>query len=324
MTVIWKYTLYKYTYSANGGHMKKDFLAITDCTTQEIQDLFKLAIDIKTKLKKGKSYHVLPGQTLAMIFQKPSARTRVSFEVGMYQLGGHALYLSPNDIGIGKREAVKDIAQVFSRYNEGIMARLFGHEHIIELAENATIPVINGLTDLLHPCQVMSDMLTILEHRGNFDGLKLTYVGDGNNLANSWLNMAARIPMTLNLAIPEGYDPDQEILENAKNTGISTINVMRDPKEAVKGVDVIYTDVWASMGQEKEAEKRKKVFETFQVNQQLVDLADKDVKVMHCLPAHRNDEITDEVVDGPHSIVFDEAENRLHMQKAIMVALMKK
>jgi len=304
--------------------MKKDFLAITDCTTQEIQDLFKLAIDIKTKLKKGKSYHVLPGQTLAMIFQKPSARTRVSFEVGMYQLGGHALYLSPNDIGIGKREAVKDIAQVFSRYNEGIMARLFGHEHIIELAENATIPVINGLTDLLHPCQVMSDMLTILEHRGNFDGLKLTYVGDGNNLANSWLNMAARIPMTLNLAIPEGYDPDQEILENAKNTGISTINVMRDPKEAVKGVDVIYTDVWASMGQEKEAEKRKKVFETFQVNQQLVDLADKDVKVMHCLPAHRNDEITDEVVDGPHSIVFDEAENRLHMQKAIMVALMKK
>jgi len=304
--------------------MKKDFLAITDLTTEEIHEMFKLAIDIKTKLKKGKSYHVLEGQTLAMIFQKPSARTRVSFEVGMFQLGGHALYLSPNDIGIGKREAVKDIAQVFSRYNDGIMARLFGHEHIIELAENATIPVINGLTDLLHPCQVMGDMLTVLEHRGNFDGLKVAFVGDGNNLANSWLNMASRIPMVLNLAIPEGYDPDQTILENARKSGVSEINIFRDPADAVKGVDVIYTDVWASMGQEQEAEKRKKIFAPFQVNQKLVDLAKDDVKVMHCLPAHRGDEITDEVIDGPHSIVFDEAENRLHIQKAIMVALMKK
>ena len=304
--------------------MKKDFLAITDLTTEEIHEMFKLAIDIKTKLKKGQSFHVLEGQTLAMIFQKPSARTRVSFEVGMFQLGGHALYLSPNDIGIGKREAVKDIAQVFSRYNDGIMARLFGHEHIIELAENATIPVINGLTDLLHPCQVMGDMLTVLEHRGNFDGLKLAFVGDGNNLANSWINMAARIPMTLNLAIPEGYDPDQKILADGRKAGISEINIIRDPLDAVKDADVIYTDVWASMGQEKEAEKRKKVFAAFQVNQKLVDLAKDDVKVMHCLPAHRGDEITDEVVDGIHSIVFDEAENRLHMQKAIMVALMKK
>jgi len=304
--------------------MKKDFLAITDLTTEEVHEIFKLAIDIKTKLKKGKSYHVLEGQTLAMIFQKPSARTRVSFEVGMFQLGGHALYLSPNDIGIGKREAVKDIAQVFSRYNDGIMARLFDHEHIIELAENATIPVINGLTDLLHPCQVMGDMLTVLEHRGNFDNLKVAFVGDGNNLANSWLNIASRIPMTLNLAIPEGYDPDTNIYENARNSGISKINIFRDPKEAVQGVDVIYTDVWASMGQESEAEKRKKVFASYQVNQELVDLADKDVKVMHCLPAHRGDEITDEVIDGPHSIVFDEAENRLHIQKAIMVKLMQK
>jgi len=304
--------------------MKKDFLAITDLTTEEVHEIFKLAIDIKTKLKKGKSYHVLEGQTLAMIFQKPSARTRVSFEVGMFQLGGHALYLSPNDIGIGKREAVKDIAQVFSRYNDGIMARLFDHEHIIELAENATIPVINGLTDLLHPCQVMGDMLTVLEHRGNFDNLKVAFVGDGNNLANSWLNIASRIPMTLNLAIPEGYDPDTNIYENAINSGISKINIFRDPKEAVQGVDVIYTDVWASMGQESEAEKRKKVFASYQVNQELVDLADKDVKVMHCLPAHRGDEITDEVIDGPHSIVFDEAENRLHIQKAIMVKLMQK
>ena len=304
--------------------MKKDFLAITDLTTEEVHEIFKLAIDIKTKLKKGKSYHVLEGQTLAMIFQKPSARTRVSFEVGMFQLGGHALYLSPNDIGIGKREAVKDIAQVFSRYNDGIMARLFDHEHIIELAENATIPVINGLTDLLHPCQVMGDMLTVLEHRGNFDNLKVAFVGDGNNLANSWLNIASRIPMTLNLAIPEGYDPDTNIYENARNSGISKINIFGDPKEAVQGVDVIYTDVWASMGQESEAEKRKKVFASYQVNQELVDLADKDVKVMHCLPAHRGDEITDEVIDGPHSIVFDEAENRLHIQKAIMVKLMQK
>jgi len=304
--------------------VKKDFLAITDLSSEEINDMFTLASDLKKKTKSGKKHHVLNGQTLAMIFQKPSARTRVSFEVGMFQLGGHALYLSPNDIGLGKRESVADIARVFSRYNDGIMARVFSHNDVLELGQYASVPVINGLSDLLHPCQVMGDMLTILEHRGGLDGLKLTYIGDGNNLANSWLNMASRIPMQLHLAIPEGFDPDKEILSKVKDSNCSEIKMFRDPKEAVQGVDVIYTDVWASMGQESEAEKRKKIFQEYQVNNQLLKNAATDVKVMHCLPAHRGDEITDEVMDGPHSIVFDEAENRLHIQKAIMVSLMKK
>jgi ornithine carbamoyltransferase len=258
-----------------------------------------------------------------MIFQKPSARTRVSFEVGMFQLGGHALYLAPTDIGLGKRESVADVARVLSRYNHGIMARVFGHDIVEALARQASIPVINGLSDLVHPCQVMGDMLTILEHRGRFDGLKLAYVGDGNNLANSWINIASRIPMQLNLAVPQGYDPDETTLVKGREAGISEINLLRDPKEAVKDVDFIYTDVWASMGQEKEVEKRKKVFKDYQVNEALVAEAKPDVKVLHCLPAHRGDEITDGVMDGPHSIVFDEAENRLHIQKAIMVRLMR-
>ena len=304
--------------------MKKDFLAITDLSTEEIHDMFILASDLKKKTKSGKKHHVLSGQTLAMIFQKPSARTRVSFEVGMFQLGGHALYLSPNDIGLGKRESVADIARVFSRYNDGIMARVFSHNDVLELGQYASVPVINGLSDLLHPCQVMGDMLTILEHRGNLEGLKLTYIGDGNNLANSWLNMASRISMQLHLAVPKGFDPDNDILTKAQESGCSEIKIFRDPKEAVQDVNVIYTDVWASMGQESEIEKRKKIFQDFQVNSQLSKNAKTDVKVMHCLPAHRGDEITDEVMDGPHSIVFDEAENRLHIQKAIMVSLMKK
>ncbi len=303
--------------------MEKDFLAITDLTTEEIHEIFRLAQDLKRNQKRGKRYQPLKGKTLAMIFQKPSARTRVSFEVGMFQLGGSAIYLAPTDIGLGKRESVADIARVFSRYNDGIMARLFGHDLIVELAKYASIPVINGLTDLLHPCQVMGDVLTILEHRGHLDNLKVAFVGDGNNVANSWINMAARIPMRLHLAVPEGYDPDEKILANARNAGISEIVVHRDPVEAVKESDVIYTDVWASMGQEKEAAKRKKIFKSYQVNKELVAKAKPDVKVMHCLPAHRGDEITDDVIDGPHSIVFDEAENRLHIQKAIMVTLMQ-
>jgi len=302
----------------------KDFLTILDLTPDEIYDMFDLARELKAKTKKGEKHHELNGQTLAMIFQKPSARTRVSFEVGMFQLGGHALHLSPNDIGLGKRESVADVARVLSRYNDGIMARVFGHDIVVELGEYASIPVINGLSDLVHPCQVMGDTLTILEHRGNLDNLKVTYIGDGNNLANSWLNMASRLQMTLHLAIPKGFDPDENVLENAQNVGKSKIEIIRDPKEAVRDADIIYTDVWASMGQEKEAEKRKKIFKDFQVNSELVSFAKPDAKVMHCLPAHRGDEITDDVIDGPHSIVFDEAENRLHAQKAIMVALMKK
>jgi len=303
--------------------VKKDFLAITDLTTEEIHELFRLAQDLKQKQKEGKATPLLEGKTLAMIFQKPSARTRVSFEVGMYQLGGHALYLAPADIGLGKRESVADVARVLSRYNDGIMARVFGHEIVEELAQVASVPVINGLSDLFHPCQVMGDMLTILEHLGRLEGLKITYVGDGNNVANSWLNVAARIPMSLRLAIPEGYDPDKTVFSNAKEAGKSDILILRDPAEAVREADVIYTDVWASMGQEKEAAKRKKIFKAYQINKSLVAEAKPDVKVMHCLPAHRGDEITDGVMDGPHSIVFDEAENRLHIQKAILVMLIQ-
>ena len=302
--------------------MKKDFLAITDLTEDEIGNIFQLAISLKKELKSGKRSLRLEGKTLAMIFQKPSARTRVSFETGMFQLGGHALYLAPSDIGLGKRESAADVARVLSRYNDGIMARLFGHALIEDLAKHASIPVINGLTDLLHPCQVMGDMLTILEHRTHLNDLHVTYIGDGNNLANSWLKMASRLPMTLHLAIPEGYDPDQSILEDSKQAGISDIQIIRDPFEAVKNADIIYTDVWASMGKEKEAAKRKKIFKAYQVNEALMRSAGQQVKLMHCLPAHRGEEITDGAIECPQSIVFDQAENRLHIQKAIMVQLM--
>ncbi|MBN1155763.1 ornithine carbamoyltransferase [candidate division KSB1 bacterium] len=302
--------------------MTKDFLSIAELTRDEIDDIFALSQEIKSKLKQGETYHPLKGKTLAMIFQKPSARTRISFETGMFQLGGHALYLAPSDIGVGTRESYADVARVVSRYNDIIMARLFGHEGMIELARHSDVPVINGLTDLLHPCQVMADTLTILEHLGRVEGVHITFVGDGNNLANSWLNFASKYPVKLNLAIPEGFDPDSAILKNARANHASEINILRDPAEAVKNADVIYTDVWASMGQEAEAEKRNKVFQSYQINSALIRHAKPNVLVMHCLPAHRGYEITDEVIDGPHSIVFDEAENRLHVQKAIMVKLL--
>jgi len=302
--------------------MKRDFLHITDFSTEEIIDTFKLAAKIKSYMKEGKDYLPLKGKTMVMIFAKPSARTRVSFETGMIQLGGHAIFLGPNDIGIGKREAIKDIAMVISRYDDIIMARLFGHAHILELAEYSSVPVINGLTDLNHPCQVMADIFTVLEHRGNLDNLKVAFVGDGNNVANSWINLAARLPMHFVLASPGGYDPDPVILENARNTKLSTIEIVHNPADAVKNADVIYTDVWVSMGQEAEKEKRMKDFMPFQVNAELMSHAKPDVKVMHCLPAHRGDEITDEVIDSSNSIVFDEAENRMHVQKAIILKLM--
>ncbi len=302
--------------------MNKDFISIADLTKDEIFELLDLALEIKAKQKRGEEHHELKGQTLAMIFQKPSARTRISFEVGMFQLGGHALYLSPNDIGLGTREAVKDIARVLARYNDGIMARVFGHNDVLELAEYSSVPVINGLSDFNHPCQVMADVLTILEHRKNLDDLKVTFIGDGNNLAHSWLNFASRVPMNLALAIPEGFDADKETVAEAKKTGISEINILRDPKQAVKDADVIYTDVWASMGQEAEAEKKNKAFADYQVNDALMAAAKPDTYVMHCLPAHRGQEITDSVIESKNSIVFDEAENRLHAQKAVMVKLM--
>ena len=304
--------------------MKRDFIAITDLNKDEIYQTFKKASSLKSDLQNGINHHPLAGKTLAMIFQKPSARTRISFEVGMFQLGGHALYLSPSDIGLGKRESVADIARVISRYCDGIMARVFDHNDVVDLAKFASVPVINGLSDLLHPCQVMGDLLTIMENKEMSEQLIITYVGDGNNLANSWLNMASIIPMTLRLAIPEGYDPDPEILNRANRAGVSAIEIFRDPQKSMPGTDVIYTDVWASMGQEDEAKARQKVFEKYQINESLVSAAKDDCVVMHCLPAHRGDEITDEVMDGPHSIVFDQAENRLHIQKAIMIKLMAK
>ncbi len=303
--------------------MKRDFLAITDFSAAEIKEIFDLAFELKAKVKNRESHKLLDGQTLAMVFEKPSARTRVSFEVGMYQLGGHALYLAPETIGLGKRESVADIARVLARYCDGVMARLFGHEDIVELAKFSSVPLINGLTDLLHPCQVMGDVLTIIEKKGDIEGLKVAYVGDGNNLTNSWLNMASRLPFTLHMACPEGYDPDAAILAAAEKAGASEVALFRDPAEAVAGVDVIYADVWASMGQESEAEQRKKILAPYQVNDALLAHADPSHIVLHCLPAHRGEEITDEVIDGPHSVVFDQAENRLHIQKAILVKLMQ-
>ncbi|MBN2423845.1 MAG: ornithine carbamoyltransferase [Calditrichaceae bacterium] len=304
--------------------MKKDFLSIADYSKDEILRLFDITKELKDKTRRKEEHHLCKGLSMSMIFAKPSARTRISFETGMYQLGGYALYLSPADIGIGAREAIKDIAQVISRYNDIIMARLFAHAHILELAKYATVPVINGLTDYNHPCQVMADIYTVLEHRTNLNDLKVVFIGDGNNVANSWINLAAKLPMHLVICSPSGYEPDAGTLQYARSQSISTIEILSDPVSAVKDADVVYTDVWASMGQEAEAAKRKKIFIPFQVNSALMKHARKDAYVMHCLPAHRGDEITDEVIDSAQSIVFDEAENRMHVQKAIIVKLLNK
>lgn len=304
--------------------MKKDFLAITDFNRDEIFALFELSRKLKEKTRKREKHHLLEGYTLAMIFAKPSARTRISFETGIYQLGGTALYLSPHDIGVATREAVKDVARVVSRYNDLIMARLFAHAHIEELAEYASVPVINGLTDYNHPCQIMADAFTILEHRGSLEGAKIVYIGDGNNVAHSWINFASLVPIHLVISTPQQYAPDSTTLSRAQNAAVSKIELIDDPQEAVQGADVVYTDVWASMGQEAEAQERKRVFIPYQVNKQLMQHANSDALVMHCLPAHRGEEITDEVIESSNSIVFDEAENRMHVQKAIMVTLASK
>ena len=304
--------------------MKKDFISIADYSLSELEGIFDITRELKEKTKRREEHHLCKGLTMSMIFAKPSARTRISFETGMYQLGGYALYLSPNDIGIGKREAVKDIAQVISRYNDVIMARLFEHIHMEVLAKHATVPVINGLTDYNHPCQIMADIFTVMEHRKNLKDIKIVYIGDGNNVANSWINLASKMPMHLVLCSPSGYEPDKKTLENARKAGISEVQLVTDPKAAVKDADVVYTDVWASMGMEAEARARRKVFLPYQVNSELMAHAGKNALVMHCLPAHRGDEITDDVIDGPQSIVFDEAENRMHVQKAIIVKLLNK
>lgn len=304
--------------------MKKDFLSIADFTPKEIWALWDLAKELKAKQKAGEPHPYLQGKTLGMIFMKPSTRTRISFEVGMFQLGGHALYLSPSEIGLGKREAIADVARVLSRYVDGMMARLFDHEHIVDLAKYASVPVINGLTDLLHPCQIVGDMLTILEQRGSFDDLVVAYIGDGNNVANSWINMATKIPFTFRIACPEGYEPNAEIVTRARRANVGRIEIVRDPAVAAQGADILYTDVWASMGQEAEAEERKNVFKNYLIDGRLMAKAKPGAKFMHCLPAHRGEEVTHDVMESPASIIFEQAENRLHIQKAILVTLMGK
>jgi len=301
--------------------LKKDFLHITDFNTEEVWETLELAKEIKLKLKNGEEYKPFKDQSLAMIFAKPSARTRVSFETGFSRLGGHALYLSPSDIEIGKRETIKDIARVFSGYNDMIMARLFEHKHILELAEYASIPVVNGLTDYNHPCQIMADILTVYEHRGNLNNIKIVYVGDGNNIVHSWLHLAARIPMYFTCVCPEGFEPDQKTIKLVEDTGISTVEISNDPKLDISGADVIYTDVWASMGEKEETKMREKLFAEFQVNSAMMESTGKNSLFMHCLPAERGREVTDAVMESPNSIVFDQAENRLHAQNAIMVKI---
>ncbi|MHA6481242.1 ornithine carbamoyltransferase [Paenibacillus sp. strain BS8-2] len=303
----------------------RDFLMLVDFKQEELRYLIDLAIDLKKKQKAGETHHILKGKTLGMIFEKSSTRTRVSFEVGMYQLGGQGLFLSGNDLQIGRGETIWDTAQTLSRYLDGIMIRTFAHRKVVELARGATIPVINGLTDLSHPCQALADFQTIYEQKGQLEGLKIAYIGDGNNMVHSLMMGAAKLGMHMSVATPEGYEPDSDIIEqtkaNAAETG-SRITVCRDPKEAVDGADIIYTDVWASMGQEAEQKEREIAFKKYQVNDELVKYASKDYLFMHCLPAHRGEEVSESVIDGGQSIIFDQAENRLHAQKAIMAAIM--
>ncbi|MDC3246673.1 ornithine carbamoyltransferase [Candidatus Marinimicrobia bacterium] len=301
--------------------MSKHFLHLSDYTNEQIWEILHLAKELKAKFHKKESYKPFKDQSLAMIFAKPSARTRVSFETGFEWMGGHALFLGPNDIGIGKREAIKDISRLFSRYNDVVMARLFDHNHILELAKYSDIPVINGLTDYNHPCQIMADVMTIWEHRKNLDNLKITYMGDGNNIVHSWLQMATRIPMHFVCCSPSGFEPDQKTVKMIEGSGISTYELSHNPTDAVEGADVIYTDVWASMGQKDEATERQKVFSDYQVNDSLMDKTGKETLFMHCLPAERGREVTDSVMESEFSIVFDEAENRMHAQNAIMVYL---
>ena len=301
--------------------MKRDFLHVTDFSTDEIQATFALAKEVKARLKRREDYKPFKDHSMAMIFAKPSARTRISFETGFFRMGGHALYLGPSDISIGKREAVKDIARVVARYNDVIMARLFAHEHVLELAEYASVPVINALTDYNHPCQVMADIFTIWEKRGHLDDLKIVYVGDGNNMVHSWLRLATRLPLHFVCACPETYPPDSATVALAKSAGNSTIAIDHDPLNAVRNATVVYTDVWASMGQKHELEERKRHFEGFQVNEALMAAAGPSAYFMHCLPAQRDIEVTDAVMESPASIVFDQAENRMHVQNAIMLFL---
>ena len=297
---------------------KRDFLRLADLTRAESEAIFELAAQLKAELRAGRPRPLLLGRTLAMIFEKPSLRTRVTFEVGMVQLGGAAIHLAPGDIRLGERESAGDIARNLERWVDLVMARTFRHQSVVDLAAGARVPVINGLSDLHHPCQVLSDCFTLLERRGKLAGLRVAFIGDGNNVVHSWMDAANRLGFELVLACPPGYEPDAKLLVEAG----PCVRVTDDPASAARGADVIYTDVWTSMGQEAEAKARQQAFRPYQVNERLVALAGPGVLVMHCLPAHRGEEITDAVIDGPQSVVFDQAENRLHVQKAIMVWLL--
>jgi len=304
--------------------MKKDLLAINDLSANDIKGLFDLTVMLKKN--RFKFNKVLSGKTLALIFQKPSNRTRVSFEVGMFQLGGNSLYLSPGEINLGVRESISDVSKTLSRYVDGVVLRTFEHKNCVEMSKSATIPVINGLSDYEHPCQALADLFTVKEKLKNFKGVTLAYIGDGNNVCNSLLFTCAKLGVNVNVGAPKGYEPDKGVLSEsiaqARKNG-SGIKLFNDPLKAVKGADVVYTDVWASMGQEKEAQKRKQVFSSFQINKNLIKSTGKETLVMHCLPAHRGEEITDEVLDSKGSIVFDQAENRMHIQKAVLIKLLR-
>lgn len=304
--------------------MKRDFLSIRDFTTEEILATFDLAADMKAD--RAKYVSALKGKTLALIFEKPSLRTRVTFDVGIQQLGGFSITLMPTEINLGKRESVFDVAKNLERMVQGIMVRTFAHQIVLDMAKHASIPIINGLTDYSHPCQAMADYFTVREVKGKLKGLKLCYVGDGNNVAHSLMFAGAKLGVNVTVACPKGYEPKQMAIthatEDAKQTG-AKIEVVHDPIAGVKDADVVYTDVWASMGQESEAAERKKTFMPFQVNRELMLRAKQDAIFLHCLPVHRGEEVTDEVIDAPYSVIFQEAENRLHVQKAIMYKLMK-
>ncbi|WP_297512319.1 ornithine carbamoyltransferase [Thermococcus sp.] len=303
----------------------RDVLCLQDFTREEIETILKTAEMMKIWNKIGKPHRVLEGKTLAMIFQKPSTRTRISFEVGIYQLGGYGLYLNANDLQLRRGETIADTARVLSRYVDGIMARVFDHKDVEDLAKYASVPVINGLSDFSHPCQALADYQTILEKKGRIQGLKVVYVGDGNNVAHSLMIAGTKLGANVVVATPEGFEPDERVIkwaeQNAAESG-GSFELLHDPVQAVKDADVIYTDVWASMGQEAEAEERRKIFQPFQVNKELVKHAKPDYIFMHCLPAHRGEEVTDDVIDSPNSVVFDQAENRLHAQKAVMALVM--
>jgi len=303
----------------------KNLISIADLSIEEIYQIFDVSKSLKEKLYTGESHRYLEGKTLGMIFTKRSTRTRISFETGIYQLGGIGMYFGPNDLQLGTSESISDTAKVLGRYLNGIMIRTFDHKDVVELGKYAGIPVINGLTDLLHPCQVLTDLFTILEKKRKLQGLKLAYIGDGNNMAHSLLNGCSKVGMNISIASPSGYKPNKEIIENAKKFAKymgSKIEITNDPVAAIKNADIVYTDVWASMGQEAEALERKKKFAKYQINPKLVKNAKDDYLFMHCLPAHRGEEVVNEVADSPNSVIFDEAENRLHVQKAIMALVM--